>query len=53
MRQIHVLSVPLIFSGKNMNLGKSTEGLFLTSKEVDLEVNSGKAKYMFDGAVRV
>ena len=46
MRCISFLSV------QNMTL-KNTEGLFLTSKEVGLEVNFEKTKFKTDGALRV
>lgn len=52
MRRISFSSVLLIYIGQNMTL-KSTQGLFLTSKEVGLEVNSEKTKYTSDGALRV
>jgi hypothetical protein len=52
MRRISLLSELLIYSGQNMTL-KNTQGLFLTSKEVGLEINSEKIKYTTDGALRV
>jgi hypothetical protein len=52
MRRISFLSVLLIYIGQNMAL-KNTEGLFLTSKQVGLEVTSEKTKYKSDEALRV
>ena len=52
MRRISFLSVLLIYSGHNVTL-KITQGLFLTSKEVGLEINSEETKYTTDGALRV
>jgi hypothetical protein len=52
MRHISFLTVLQIYGGQNVNL-KNTQGLFLTSKEVGLEVNPEKSKYTTDGALGV